>query len=148
VHTIDIHQQQSFDIPLPWRPVNLASGWNMIELRNADGSAVPTWLHYDVITGTLQGTPPANFRGDLQIEIVMTDRHGAHVLGKVELHFTSGKTLADSALPAKHSTAKASLDAQFARHASKTAQALHGTHHIPSISTSTSASIASLSSRV
>ncbi|HVY22476.1 MAG TPA: Ig-like domain-containing protein [Steroidobacteraceae bacterium] len=151
VHSIDVSEHHSFDIPLPWRPVNLASGWSMIELRNADGSAVPTWLHYDVITGALQGTPPATFNGTLQIEIVMTDRHGAHVLGTVELHFSASKAShADNAIAphAKHGIAKASLDTQFARHANRTAPALNGMHTVSPRSTSTSASIASLSSRV
>jgi hypothetical protein len=85
------------------------SNWSVVTLRSADGSPAPAWLHLDPVSGSLQGVPPAHFQGTLQLELVVTDRFGEHVVHIVQLHF--GKPIARE-LPAKPG-----LDAQFSHHA-------------------------------
>ncbi len=43
----------------------------------ADGSALPTWLTFDIATQTLSGTPTNNQVGSIDIKIIATDAAGA-----------------------------------------------------------------------
>lgn len=38
-----------------------------------DGTALPVWLSFDGATGTFTGTPPANFNGDIEVEVTASD---------------------------------------------------------------------------
>jgi hypothetical protein len=120
IHNVDLPAHERINLTVPWRPGNFAN-WTVVELRSSDGSEVPAWLHYDYTTGTLQGTPPVGFRGMLEIELVVTDSHGQHVIGTMQLHFNDvaqRSDAADSFEPhTKRAAAKPGLDAQFARHA-------------------------------
>ena len=120
IHTVALAANERIDLTVPWRPENFAN-WSVVELRSSDGSEVPAWLHYDYTTGTLQGTPPAGFRGPLEIQLVVTDSHGQHVIGTVQLQFNDVAQRSDATPslepPAKPAAAKPGLDAQFARHA-------------------------------
>ena len=43
----------------------------------ADGSALPSWLHFDAATQTFSGTPENGDVGDLSIRVTATDKAGA-----------------------------------------------------------------------
>ncbi|HEX2583998.1 MAG TPA: Ig-like domain-containing protein, partial [Steroidobacteraceae bacterium] len=141
-HNAVIDSNGSFGMTLPWLISNNISNWTIVELRGADGTLPPSWLHYDVVSGTLQGVPPANYSGTLHIEIVATDSRGHHVIGEVELNFGEKPQRADSVIdkadkPQKHvvkpAAAKASLDAQFkqhARHAAFNSKVAHPAQHV------------------
>ena len=46
----------------------------LIELRSPGGGALPSWLSYDTATRTLSGQPPANFNGEILLEIAAEDQ--------------------------------------------------------------------------
>jgi Ca2+-binding RTX toxin-like protein len=48
-----------------------------IEMRQADGSALPDWLHWDASRLTLQGVPEYANTGKRQLAVIATDRQGA-----------------------------------------------------------------------
>jgi len=147
----------SFDVPLPqWLNIDFG-GWAVFELRSVDGSAAPEWLHFDAASGSLRGTPPAGMHGSLQLELIVTDGHGMHVSGAVQLHFDAAAHPSEPVVPAKpiaHVTpAKPSLESQFSQHARGTplsaqaARALHllqGRHTRSTSSPSRAAAAASL----
>jgi VCBS repeat-containing protein len=41
-----------------------------------DGSALPSWLHFDRMTGTFNGVPPKDFIGELKIKVIARDSQG------------------------------------------------------------------------
>jgi len=48
-----------------------------IELRQANGSVLPDWLHWDASQLMLQGVPQYTDTGKLQLALIATDRQGA-----------------------------------------------------------------------
>lgn len=44
-----------------------------LSARLTDGSALPSWLSFDAITGTFSGQPPADFNGALEVEVMAAD---------------------------------------------------------------------------
>lgn len=51
-----------------------ALGW---QVRQADGSPLPTWLGFDPATRTLTGTPGSSDLNALALEVIVTDQAGA-----------------------------------------------------------------------
>jgi Ca2+-binding RTX toxin-like protein len=47
------------------------------QLRMADGSALPAWLHFDPVTRTLSGTPTYADSGSIDLALSATDQEGA-----------------------------------------------------------------------
>ncbi|KZZ42470.1 hypothetical protein A3758_15650 [Oleiphilus sp. HI0118] len=45
----------------------------------SDGSALPTWLSFDDVTGTFSGTPDATSSGALLVRVTATDQSGSQV---------------------------------------------------------------------
>jgi hypothetical protein len=133
-YNIGLSSTGSFDIALPqWVAIDFGNS-AVFELRSVDGSAAPDWLHFDPVSGALQGTPPPGMRGTLQLELIVTDSHGLHVSGAVQLHFDAAHSSepAVTAKPAARALpAKPSLESQFSQHARGTpvsgqaARALH-----------------------
>jgi trimeric autotransporter adhesin len=118
---VDMDQGGSFDLSLPaWSSMGLSS-WSVLELRTADGAPVPEWLHFDPISGSLQGTAPKDFQDTLRLEIIVTDSAGVHSAGVVQLHFhDTGHRPAPLPAPQPHADdipARPDLDTQFSRHA-------------------------------
>lgn len=61
----------------------------------ADGSPLPSWLSFNPATGQFVGTPPANFRGDLQLRVVARDDAGRQAETQVRL--VAGQTAGSGA---------------------------------------------------
>src|SRR6185437_5643335 len=86
-YNVAVSSGGAFDVSLPqWLTIDSGNG-AVFELRSVDGSAAPDWLHFDPLPGPLQGTPPPGMHGTLQLELIVTDGHGLHVSGAVQLHF-------------------------------------------------------------
>jgi hypothetical protein len=137
-HTVSASTSSSLDVSLPvWTAID-SSSFSVVELRTADGSPAPAWLHLDPTTGSLQGTPPEGFQGTVQLQLVVTDRNGEHVVHIVQLHFDNPAPRSEASAPQKPTAqempAKPGLDAQFSRHArsapisAQAAQALRSLH--------------------
>jgi hypothetical protein len=125
--SLDIHADQAFGVMLPWREASDFSGWTIVEMRSADGMPLPAWLHYDPVTGLLQGDPPVGFFGALQIEIVAADGQGYRVIGMVQLRF--GDSQPATAGTAAHAHAKGDGPAHAHSHAPQRTHHAHpGTH--------------------
>ncbi|XXQ67830.1 putative Ig domain-containing protein [Neisseriaceae bacterium B1] len=62
-------------------------------IETQDGSALPTWLHYDAQTQTLSGT--ANLSGSLKLNIVATDPYQASTSVALDLNIQAAKTSID-----------------------------------------------------
>ncbi|WP_299288283.1 tandem-95 repeat protein [uncultured Tateyamaria sp.] len=58
-----------------------------VDVRGVNGAALPAWLDFDLLTLTLSGTPPANFNGDVLLDVAAFD-------GKVETVQTVTLTIA------------------------------------------------------
>nr|WP_321463695.1 DUF4347 domain-containing protein [uncultured Cohaesibacter sp.] len=50
-----------------------------LSLQMQDGSQVPSWLAFDPQTGTIHGTPPKGFHGDLLLKVTAKDDNGYEV---------------------------------------------------------------------
>lgn len=48
----------------------------VVEVRQANGGPLPSWMRFDPLTGRLSGTPPAGFTGTLQLELSVRDAQG------------------------------------------------------------------------
>ncbi len=67
-------EDTAFTAALPAGLVSDADGDPLlVEVRGVGGAALPAWLAYDVRTRTLNGTPPANFNGNVVIEVAASD---------------------------------------------------------------------------
>jgi len=42
----------------------------------ADGKPLPAWLKFDAATGKLQGTPPADFKGEVKVQVKVPQADG------------------------------------------------------------------------
>ena len=45
----------------------------IVDMRGPEGTALPAWLSFEPATGTLTGTPPADFNGDVALELAASD---------------------------------------------------------------------------
>ena len=118
---VELNDDNTFEFSLPvWSSMDFSS-WSVVEMRTADGTSAPPWLHLDSTSGTLQGTAPEGFHGTLRLELVVTDRSGVHRAGIVQLHFGDGRhhSQSDSAERPRAGAipSKPDLDAQFSHHA-------------------------------
>ncbi|WP_144146744.1 DUF4347 domain-containing protein [Paraburkholderia sp. BCC1884] len=87
---LNVAPDQTFVVSLPVMPGSsegLPVGADAhVELRLADGRALPNWLHYDPVRGTLSGKVPANQRA-LQIAIIAHDAQGHQTRRDVAIEF-------------------------------------------------------------
>jgi hypothetical protein len=56
-------------------PANLPAG-KKVEVATADGKPLPSWLTFDAKTGSFVGTPPADFKGNLNVVVKVPDANG------------------------------------------------------------------------
>jgi len=56
-------------------PANLPEG-KKVEAKTADGKPLPSWVKFDPATGALSGTPPADFKGKLNIIVNVPQMDG------------------------------------------------------------------------
>ena len=56
-------------------PSSLPRGTQVTATTN-DGKPLPAWLSFDPKTGTISGTPPAGFKGDVQVMVNVPQRDG------------------------------------------------------------------------
>jgi hypothetical protein len=68
-----------------------------LEVRQADGQALPAWVKFDPATGTLSGQAPADFKGTLLLRITARDAEGRTASTQVELDVGGDK--APTAVP-------------------------------------------------
>lgn len=48
----------------------------VVEVRQANGAPLPSWMRFDPLTGRFTGTPPVGFSGTLQLELSVRDAQG------------------------------------------------------------------------
>jgi filamentous hemagglutinin len=46
------------------------------QARTADGKALPAWLKFDAATGKFEGKPPADFKGELKVNVSVPQADG------------------------------------------------------------------------
>jgi hypothetical protein len=108
---------KSFDVRLP----GVLDGQNVLQVTLADGRPLPSWLHFDPVTGTLDGVPPAHFDGTLSLQVTVLDAHGHVRIIPLKLSAGDGvhdrqaraERPADGADVKSLATAKPALQAQF-----------------------------------
>jgi hypothetical protein len=66
-----------------------------LEARNADGSPLPFWLHFDSVTGTFRGTPPGGQHIALEIILMARDEEGREA--SLEFTLELGVKISDEA---------------------------------------------------
>ena len=47
-----------------------------VTATTSDGKPLPAWLSFDPKTGTVTGTPPAGFKGDVKVTVNVPQRDG------------------------------------------------------------------------
>lgn len=57
-------------------PANLPPG-KTIEVKTADGKPMPSWVKFDPATGAFTGTPPADFKGTLNLVVKVPQADGS-----------------------------------------------------------------------
>lgn len=57
-------------------PINLPAG-KKIDIKTADGKPMPTWVKFDPATGAFTGTPPADFKGTLNLVVKVPQADGS-----------------------------------------------------------------------
>jgi Ca2+-binding RTX toxin-like protein len=57
--------------------------------RQANGSALPSWISFNAATRTFTGTPPANYNGSLALVVTATDSGGAAASAPFTLNVTA-----------------------------------------------------------
>jgi hypothetical protein len=106
---------QAFSVRLPGV---LDGDRGVLQISLADGRPLPSWLHVDPFTDTLDGVPPAGFNGTLSLQMTVLDGHGQ--VRNVPLELSSrpaprASSQAERPSPEHKSvaTAKPALQAQF-----------------------------------
>lgn len=107
----------------------LGTGAHVVQVSMADGRALPPWLLFDPVAGTLEGVAPRDFNGRLPLELVIRDAGGMQRTLPLELVISARDGSKAVAEPADaHSVpehaaperavpmqAKPALEAQFER---------------------------------
>jgi filamentous hemagglutinin family protein len=57
-------------------PAGIPSG-STVRATQPDGTALPAWVRFDPATGTISGTPPANFQGGLNVVVEVPQADGS-----------------------------------------------------------------------
>ncbi len=57
-------------------PAQLPPG-KQVEAKTADGKALPSWLSFDAKTGSFTGTPPADFKGSVNVVVKVPQADGS-----------------------------------------------------------------------
>lgn len=65
-------------------PANIPAG-KKVEVATADGKPLPTWLKFDAKTGSFTGTPPTDFKGNLNVVVKVPDANGG--VSEIPLRF-------------------------------------------------------------
>lgn len=76
-----VDEGQSFSYMIPANTFKDIDAGDTLTLSAtlADGSALPSWLSFDPVTGLFNGTPGSGTAGGLNITVTATDRSGASV---------------------------------------------------------------------
>ena len=45
--------------------------------KTADGKPLPAWLKFDPLTGAFNGKPPADFKGNLKVNVTVPQLDGS-----------------------------------------------------------------------
>jgi len=94
---------QALNIGLPAALVPVGAdrdGGVTVEIRQADGRPLPSWLRYDPVTGALVGRPPAGVQGHFSLQIVVTDARGHRVTTHMEIDVRAAPAPASDRTPA------------------------------------------------
>lgn len=65
-------------------PTSIPAG-KKVEAATADGKPLPAWLKFDDKTGSFTGTPPADFKGNLNVVVKVPDANGG--VSEIPLRF-------------------------------------------------------------
>jgi filamentous hemagglutinin len=65
-------------------PTTIPAG-KKVEASTADGKPLPSWLKFDDKTGSFTGTPPADFKGNLNVVVKVPDANGG--VSEIPLRF-------------------------------------------------------------
>jgi hypothetical protein len=71
-----------------------------LEARMMNGTPLPAWLQFSGTSGLFRGTPPDDFRGTLEIQVIARDSEGREARTAFELH-VEGLRAADARGPAQ-----------------------------------------------
>jgi hypothetical protein len=131
---MDIPVNQPFSLTLPNAAVNAGTrdsgSTAAVTVRQANGTALPSWVHFDAATGTLKGIAPSDGPRVLRLFVTERDRAGHVTRREVVIDLGAAKTVpvtpaarggpahGPAANPQPHAAlpvAKPSLSAQFAR---------------------------------
>ncbi|KRF02191.1 hypothetical protein ASG87_12060 [Frateuria sp. Soil773] len=77
-----IEAGRAFSVRLPG---GLSGGTRVVQVAMADGRALPAWLLFDPVAGTLEGVAPRGFDGRLPLELVVRDASGVQRTLPLEL---------------------------------------------------------------
>ena len=130
VETVAVTPDQPFSLPLQNLPSGGAAAPVDVAVRQVDGLALPSWVHFDAATGTLSGIAPEN--GPRVLRLVVVERDSSGHVTRREVIIDLGSHRANQANahgpahpptpatpPAPHAAlapaAKPSLTAQIAR---------------------------------
>ena len=79
-------EEQDYRYQIPASTFNDADAETLtLSATLGDDSALPTWLTFDPVTGTISGTTPVNSAGSIDIKVIATDPHGATASSKYTL---------------------------------------------------------------
>ena len=56
-----------------------------LSASQTNGQPLPSWVTFDSATGTLSGTPPADFRGPLDVQVTARDKQGNQATSSITL---------------------------------------------------------------
>jgi hypothetical protein len=133
---MDIPVNQPFSLTLPNAAVNAStrdsgnsSSTVAVQVRQANGTALPSWVRFDAATGTLKGIAPSDGPRVLRLFVTERDRAGHVTRREVVIDLGAAQTVpvtparggpahGPAANPQPHAAlpvAKPSLSAQFAR---------------------------------
>ncbi len=85
-------------------PVDVLSSLNRdgpttVEVRQANGQPLPSWLRYDPVTGTLVGRAPAGLSQKIAIEVVVRDAKGQRAVSTIEVEVKGSRPQSGAAAP-------------------------------------------------
>jgi len=61
-----------------------------LSARRADGAPLPPWISFNPRTGTFEGTPPPNFRGEVAVRVTARDNGGHEVVQTFKIQVGTG----------------------------------------------------------
>ncbi|MFG6456458.1 DUF4347 domain-containing protein [Pelomonas nitida] len=85
--TVTLSTDRSINFAIPAGTFTSSDGSSPIVLtaRMANGQALPSWLRFDPVTGTLSGKAPPGLSGELAIRVIARDAAGHEVVSTIKL---------------------------------------------------------------